>query len=47
MTGRRVLDARLAAVMLAHDIARLLTFNGADFAGLGVAVIEPQTVASL
>ena len=46
MTGRRVFAARLVAVMLAHDIARLLTFNGADFAGLGIVVLEPQAVSS-
>jgi predicted nucleic acid-binding protein len=46
MTGRRVFDARLVAVMLAHGIARLLTFNGADFAGLGIAVLDPQEVRS-
>ena len=46
MTGRRVFDARLVAVMLAHGIARLLTFNGADFAGLGIVVLEPQAVRS-
>ena len=44
VTGRRVFDARLVAVMLAHGVARLLTFNGADFAGLGVTVLEPQAV---
>jgi predicted nucleic acid-binding protein len=47
VTGRRVFDARLVAVMLAYGIARLLTFNSADFAGLGVTVIEPEAVASL
>jgi len=47
VTGRRVFDARLVAVMLTHGVGRLLTFNGADFAGLGVAVIEPQAVANL
>ena len=46
MTGRRVFDARLVAVMLAHGVGRLLTFNAADFAGLGVAVLEPQAVAT-
>ena len=46
MTGRRAFDARLVAVMLAHGIARLLTFNGADFAGLGIVVLEPQAVSS-
>jgi predicted nucleic acid-binding protein len=46
VTGRRVFDARLVAVMLAHGIARLLTFNGADFAGLGIAILEPLAVSS-
>jgi predicted nucleic acid-binding protein len=46
VTGRRVFDARLVAVMAAHGIARLLTFNGADFAGLGIVVLEPQAVRS-
>ena len=41
-----VFDARLVAVMLAHGVARLLTFNGADFAGLGIVVLEPQAVRS-
>ena len=44
VTGRRVFDARLVAVMLAHGGAQLLTFNAADFAGLGVPVLEPQAV---
>ena len=44
VTGRRVFDARLVAVMLAHGVAQLLTFNGTDFAGLGVPVLEPQAV---
>jgi predicted nucleic acid-binding protein len=47
VTGRRVFDARLVAVMLAHGVGRVLTFNGADFAGLGVVVLEPRAVASL
>jgi hypothetical protein len=46
MTGRRVFDARLVAVMLARGIARLLTVNGADFAGLGIVVLDPQTMRS-
>jgi predicted nucleic acid-binding protein len=47
VTGRRVFDARLVAVMLAHDVGRVLTFSGADFASFGVVVLEPQAVASL
>lgn len=46
MTGRRIFDARLVAVMLAHGVARLLTFNGTEFAGLGIVVLEPQAVRS-
>jgi len=46
VSGRRVFDARLVAVMLAHGVGRVLTFNGADFAGLGVVVLEPGAVAS-
>jgi predicted nucleic acid-binding protein len=45
--GRRVFDARLVAVMLAHGIARLLTFNGADFASLGIVVLEPRAVGGV
>jgi hypothetical protein len=47
MTGRRVFDAQLVAVMRAHGIARLLTVNGGDFAGLGIVVLDPQTVRSI
>jgi hypothetical protein len=47
MTGRRIFDARLVAVMLAHGVAGLLTFNGADFGGLGIIVLEPQGVRSV
>ena len=45
VTGRRVFDARLVAVMLARGVGRVLTFNGADFAGLGVVVLEPRAEA--
>jgi len=45
--GRRVFDARLVAVMMAHGVGRVLTFNGADFASFGVVVVEPQALASL
>jgi len=48
VTGRRVFDARLVAVMLAHGVARLLMFNGPPtLPGSGVVVLEPQAVASL
>jgi predicted nucleic acid-binding protein len=44
VTGQRIFDARLVAVMRAHGIARLLTFNGADFSGFGIVVLEPREV---
>jgi hypothetical protein len=47
MIGRRVFDARLVALMLAYGIARLLTLKGGDFAGLGIVVLDPQTVRSI
>jgi predicted nucleic acid-binding protein len=46
VTGWRVFDARLVAVMLAYGIARLLTFNTADFADLEVAVLDPREVGA-
>jgi predicted nucleic acid-binding protein len=42
--GTRVYDARLVAAMLVHGIGRILTFNVADFARYGVAVLHPAAV---
>ena len=42
--GTRVYDARLVAAMLVHGIGRILTFNIADFARYGVAVLHPAAV---
>ena len=42
--GNRAYDARLVAVMLAHGIGRILTFNVADFSGYGVAVLHPSAL---
>ncbi|MBA3946314.1 MAG: hypothetical protein H0X37_17335 [Herpetosiphonaceae bacterium] len=40
--GRRVHDARLVAVMQAHRISHLLTFNGDDFRQFDeIVVVEP------
>lgn len=44
ITGFRAHDARLVAAMQSYGIARLLTFNGKDFAGSGVVVIDPALV---
>jgi predicted nucleic acid-binding protein len=44
--GRVSFDARLVAAMRTHGIARILTFNGSDFARFpGFMVIDPVTVA--
>jgi predicted nucleic acid-binding protein len=42
--GNRIFDARLVAVMLVHGIGRILTFNAADFARYGAAVLHPSAV---
>jgi predicted nucleic acid-binding protein len=41
--GRRTHDARLAAVMLAHGITHLLTFNTGDFASFtNISLVHPS-----
>jgi predicted nucleic acid-binding protein len=42
--GFRAHDVRLVAAMQCYGIARLLTFNGGDFNGLGVTVVDPAAV---
>ena len=43
--GKQVHDARLVAVMLAHGIRRLMTFNTAHFARFSeISVLTPQDV---
>lgn len=47
VSGVQVHDARLVAIMLAHGIAQILTFNVQDFAryaDLGIEVIDPRTL---
>jgi predicted nucleic acid-binding protein len=45
VTGRRVHDARLVAVMLAHGVHHVLTFNGDDFRAFNeIVVVEPADV---
>jgi predicted nucleic acid-binding protein len=47
VSGRQVHDARLAAVMLAHGVSHILTFNVADFTryqSLGIVPIHPTSV---
>jgi predicted nucleic acid-binding protein len=45
-SGRQAHDARLAAVMRAHSISHLLTFNPGDFARYpGITVVHPRDVS--
>lgn len=45
ISGKRVHDVRLVAVMLAHSISHILTFNTTDFAGFsGIDIAHPATV---
>ena len=43
--GKRVHDARLVAVMLAHKITHLLTFNPQDFDKIAdIVVVHPRDI---
>lgn len=42
--GFKAHDARLAAAMQTYGITRLLSFNGGDFVGLPITVIDPASV---
>jgi hypothetical protein len=45
VSGRQVHDTRLVAVMLAHGLTHLLTFNTADSARFpGITVVDPASV---
>jgi predicted nucleic acid-binding protein len=45
--GRQVHDARIAAVMRAHGVGHILTFNGGDFARYpGVVAVDPASLAA-
>jgi predicted nucleic acid-binding protein len=46
VSGPRAHDARLAAVMRAHGITHVLTFNPADFQSFpGITIVRPQDVS--
>jgi predicted nucleic acid-binding protein len=46
VTGKRVHDARLVAVMRAHGVTHLLTFNGDDFKGHpDITIVHPSEVS--
>jgi predicted nucleic acid-binding protein len=42
--GFKAHDARFVAAMQTHGISRLLTFNGTDFKGFAITVIDPASV---
>jgi predicted nucleic acid-binding protein len=43
ITGKRTHDVRIVAVMLAHGVTHLLTFNPSDFIGsVGITIVPPQ-----
>ena len=42
--GFRAHDVRLVAAMESYGIADMLTFNGKDFKGLPVTVVDPASV---
>jgi predicted nucleic acid-binding protein len=45
VSGKQVHDARLVAVMLAHGISQLVTFNTSDFVRYAnLTVIEPDSI---
>ena len=45
VSGRQVHDARLAALMLAHGVSHILTFNVEDFRRYpGIVVVSPHQV---
>lgn len=45
--GKRTHDVRLVAVMLAHGVTHLLTFNPSDFGAIsGITVMRPQEIVA-
>jgi hypothetical protein len=42
--GKQAHDARLVAILSTHQVARLLTFNTADFRVFGAIAISPDEV---
>ena len=42
--GKQVHDTRLVAVMNAHQVGRLLTFNTGDFKGYGITALSPDDI---
>jgi predicted nucleic acid-binding protein len=45
VTGKKVHDARLVAVLKTHQVGRLLTFNVGDFRVYDIAAVSPDELA--
>lgn len=47
VTGKRVHDARLVAVLEVHGVENLITFNLGDFAGFpALSLVDPRSLAA-
>jgi len=46
VAGKQVHDARVVALMHAHQITHLLTFNVGDFVGYGIIAVSPEEVVA-
>jgi hypothetical protein len=44
VTGARVHDARLAAIILAYRMDAILTFNSGDFKSFPVTILDPAQI---
>ncbi len=45
VVGKHILDARLAALLLVHDLRSLLTFNASDFPSVwGIDACQPERI---
>lgn len=48
ITNRPIFDAKLVATMIEHQVPRLLTFNGADFARFTeIEILNPFQVLGI
>jgi predicted nucleic acid-binding protein len=45
ISGKRVHDLRIQAVMLAHNISHILTLNPKDFVAVeGISIVHPNSI---
>ena len=45
VTGKKVHDVRLVALMNVHQLKHIITFNARDFDGYGVSAVSPGEIA--